>query len=258
MEILQVKQEILADGHRYTGSGYYDQTGFIPQGCGKKYYDGYYVYGNFKNGEINGPAIVSHNTYMNTCHFSGNRANGWGLCLNQGELTEFGYYENSKLKVDLTDIVEWYFTKMKISGRTDESMLHMYTYNETKEVSELLIGFKGTPATNGVGLCYMGFRFKADGSVWIGTTGSRILTGNLLHFCPNGQIEAGKFDNGQLEEPQGIQNIIDDYYGTWNFEDDIFASLFAKNKSSRQMENEAIRDQYRNIPEIDPKKNYFI
>lgn len=52
MEKEQVKQVILSDGKCYTGWGYHKQEGFIPDGCGKKYYDGYYAYGNFINGII--------------------------------------------------------------------------------------------------------------------------------------------------------------------------------------------------------------
>lgn len=50
-----------------------------------------------------------------------NRGNGWGLCINGGYLVEFGYYEDSKLKTDLTNFVQWYYEgKLRKSGRTDE------------------------------------------------------------------------------------------------------------------------------------------
>lgn len=65
----------------------------MPHGCGKKYYSNFYVYGNFKNGILDGPAINSHDHYMYTMFFKENRGNGWGLCINGVYLVEFGYYE---------------------------------------------------------------------------------------------------------------------------------------------------------------------
>lgn len=172
MELIQVKNVTLPDGNRYSGWGYDNHGEFIPQGCGKKFFNGYYAYGNFQKGELNGPAIVSHDMYMNTIQFKNNRGNGWGLCINRGQLVEFGYYENSQLKVDLSDFALWYYTKMQNANR-DENMLTMYTYNKSHEVAEFLIGYKPTAVHNGVGLVGMGFHFMADGSVWIGNTATR-------------------------------------------------------------------------------------
>ena len=90
MELVKEDNVILSDGRRYRGWGYYKNGEFIPQGCGKKFFDGYYAYGNFKNGILNGPAIVSHNYCMNTAIFKNDRGNGWGLCINGGTLIEFG------------------------------------------------------------------------------------------------------------------------------------------------------------------------
>lgn len=74
-----------------------------------------------QKGLLNGAAINSHNHYMYTMFFKNNRGNGWGLCINGGYLVEFGYYEDSKLKTDLTNFVQWYYEgKLRKSGRTDE------------------------------------------------------------------------------------------------------------------------------------------
>lgn len=113
MKLEKVDKIWLQDGKTYTGWGYYNDIGnFIPQGCGKKYYNDYYVYGNYKNGILNGPAIESHNTYMKTIQFKDNNGNGWGLCINRGMLIEFGYYRDCKLKTNLIDFVYWYYTKL--------------------------------------------------------------------------------------------------------------------------------------------------
>lgn len=260
MELNKVEKMCLPDGNTYTGWGYVDDnTGdFIPNGCGKKYYQGYYTYGNFRNGMLNGPAINSHDYCMTTCFFKNNRGNGWGVSLNRGELTEFGYYVNSQLKNDLSDFVAWYFAKMEDSDRRNENMLHVYTHKETKEVVELLIGFTGSRPENGIALCYMGFRFKADGSVWVGTTCERQLNGTLIHFRPDGLIDAGEFRNGELINRKSLQAIIDDYYGTWKF-DGKFEKGWGNvgHTSPFQTEREQRREEFRNIQEIEEGRNYF-
>ena len=250
MEKEKVNQITLSDGKCYTGWGYYKQEGFVPNGCGKKFYDGYYAYGNFSNGMLDGPAVVSHNYYMHTIQFKNNRGNGWGLCINGGELVEFGFYKNSQLVVDVTDFALWYFTKMQAAGR-DDNMLTVYTFNETHNVAEILIGYKGTPIQNGVGRCFMGFHFMADGSVWMGNTGTRRFTGTLIHFRNDGCIDCGRFENEELLERLDIQTAIDNYYGTFTF-DDEFASIFGIKQEANQT-----REQFRNIPPIIEGHSYF-
>lgn len=258
MKLEKIEKIRLGSGQVYSGWGYYENKDFTPHGCGKKYHDGYYAYGNFQHGVLNGPAIVSHNFYMNTCHFKNNRGNGWGLCIHQGEMTEFGFYENSQLKVNLIDFVLWYFTKMQMSNRTNENMLTIYTYKDSKEVSELLIGYTNTQPINGVADCCMGFRFKADGSVWVGNTGDRTLSGTLIHFRPDGLIDAGLFENSKLLERYNLQLIIDEYYGTYNLENDLLKDLFPQKKSKRDSEREKIRNTFKNITEIKVGYNYFV
>lgn len=251
---------ILADGKKYNGWGYYHNGSFFPHGCGKKFYPDFYVYGNFKEGALNGPAINSHNHYMYTMFFKNNRGNGWGLCINGGYLVEFGYYEDSKLKTDLTDFVQWYYEgKLGKSERTGESMMSMYTSKETKEVTNLLIGYAPKKVSESMTLACMGFRFRADGSVWVGTGNLSTMTGDYIHFRPDGCIDVGKFDNGNLEERLSLQELIDNYFGTHKIsEDSPFAALFRnRSKSSYQLERESEREQYRDIEEPKVDFNYF-
>lgn len=247
MELTQVKDHILDSGNRYTGWGYYRGNSFIPHACGKKFYPDFYAFGNFRDGIINGPALISHDYYMYTMHCKNDRGNGWGMCINRGILSEFGYYQDSQLKVDLTDFALWYFTKMQKSGR-NENMLNMYTYNESHEVADLFIGYKGSPS-----LVFMGFHFTSDGSVWMGNTDTRRYTGNLVHFTPESKIDAGLFEDGKLLERMPLQNIINEYYGTFDFgDDDLFADMFPS-----LSESNSEREQFRNIMEIEPGKCYF-
>lgn len=256
----RVTDFILADGKKYSGWGYYHNGQFVPHGCGKKYYPDFYVYGNFQKGVLNGPAINSHDHYMYTMFFKENRGNGWGLCINGGYLVEFGYYENSQLKTDLTDFVQWYYEgKLGKSDRTGESMLSMYTSKETKEVTNLLIGYAPKKISDNLTLSCMGFRFKADGSVWVGTGNLNEMTGNYIHFRPDGYIDVGRFDHGNLVDRMLLQDLIDMYFGTHKIsEDSPFASLFRNRpKSSFQLERESEREQYRNIEEPKDDYNYF-
>ena len=169
MELSKQDNIRLADGHKYSGWGYFENGHFIPHGCGKKYYRDYYVYGNFIKGLAEGPAIESHDMYMQTMQFK------------RGRLSEFGYYKYSKLQVDLSDFAIWYFAKMQDAGR-DENMLTVYTFNSSHEVAELLVGYKPGPIQNGVGLVGMGFHFMHDGSIWMGNTASRRFSGKLIRY----------------------------------------------------------------------------
>lgn len=248
----------LSDGRTYLGWGYYDVFGnFIPHGFGKKFYDGFYLKGNFRDGEECGPAINSHNYYMYTSFFSNHRANGWGLCMNSGEIVEFGYYKDSKLQENLIDFVGWYVEKMK-EAATDDDMITIYSHKETHQVVELFFGYPGKRVSDELSTCFVGFRFKEDGSVWVGTTGTRKLSGYLLHFRKDGYIDAGKFEDGELVERMDLQEIIDNYFGTWSFEDDdldIFAEMmrYKKNDNPRAK----TREQYRNIDDIIPNHCYI-
>lgn len=248
----------LEDGKKYNGWGCYRHGKFIPHGCGKKFYPDFYVYGNFENGLLNGPAINSHDHYMYTMFFKNNRGNGWGLCINGGYLVEFGYYENSQLKTDLTHLVQWYFEgKLSKSDRVGESMMTMYTSKETNEVSYLLIGYAPKKISETMTLSCMGFRFKADGSVWVGTGNLHNMTGNYIKFRPDGCIDIGRFNEGILKERMSLHKFIDSYFGISQIspDSDLFG-LFPK--SSLQVQREAEREQYRNIEEPKIDFNYFI
>lgn len=251
MELIQANNATLPDGHRYSGWGHNKCGEFLPQGCGKKFFNGYYVYGNFRHGVIDGPAIESHDNFMQTMQYKNGKGNGWGLCMNRGQLSEFGYYEDNKLKVDLSDFALWYFTKLQKAGR-NENMLTVYTFKDSHEVAELLIGYKPTPIENGVGLVGMGFHFMADGSVWMGNTATRRFTGKLIHFCSNGTVDCGEFVNGELKQRLELQEIINAYYGTFEISNDsMFADLFG----SRELN--PVREQFRNAQPIKPGYNYF-
>lgn len=79
----------------------------------------------------------------------------------------------------------------------------------------------------------MGYRFMSDGSVWMGDSDTFELTGILVHFRPDGHVEAGYFENGRLEQGMPLKGLLE-YYS-------MFVDL----------------DGYDSLPVIDPEKNYF-
>lgn len=249
----RVNQIILEDGHTFSGYGYYRGASFIPNGYGMKQFSDMYVKGNFVDGELNGPAIISHDYYMYTMQMKNNRGNGWGMCINGGVLVEFGYYKDSQLVVDLLDAVEWYYDKMAESDRAGENMLHIYTSKIDGSLVDLHIGYSAKDS-----LASMGFHFLTDGSVWVGTTKNNRPNGSLIKFCSNGFIKIGEFENGNVVEEFGIQELIDNYYGTLNFsEDSIWANIFTSRKSTQQTKREAKRKQFDKI-RIDTSINYSL
>lgn len=135
----------------------------------------------------------------------------------------------------------------------------MYTSKETKEVTNLLIGYAPKKVSESMILSCMGFRFRADGSVWVGTGNLSTMTGYYIHFRSDGCIDIGKFDDSYLEERMSLQELIDNYFGTQRInEDNPFGSFFRSSpKSTFQIERESERELYRDIEEPKVNFNYF-
>lgn len=256
----KVNDYIFDDGKKYDGWGCYRNGIFIPHGCGKAKYPECYAYGNFKNGSLNGPAIISYDYYMYTMYFKNDRGNGWGLCINGGNLVEFGYYRDSQLQTDLTEFVRWYYDGVLVkSNRNGEKMMSMYTSKETKEVVNLLIGYAPKKESDGISLVCMGFRFKADGSVWVGNGNLNTMTGDYIHFRPDGCVDVGMFISDVLHKRMSLQEFIDNYFGTHKTDKDSTIANLLKYfpKISTQYKRESDRERYHNIEEPKVDYNYF-
>lgn len=225
---LEKLELILESGNQYTGWGYYDSKDiFVPHGCGKKHYNGYYEYGNFKHGILDGPAIISYGNRMVTQQFTNGEGTGWGLSMANRGLSNFGYYKDGELLYNYTDFIFWYFNKMlKLSNGAN--LLNMYSSKETHQVSVLWIGFDG----GFLSPCKMGVKFMPDGSVWVGDSKKLIPTGLLMHFCPNGQIDVGTFENGELHKRLSMDNFT-------------------------RLQLDKYELDLVSIPEIEPGHNYF-
>lgn len=139
------------------------------------------------------------------------------------------------------------------------SFLHISFYPLYKEVTNLLIGYAPKKVSESMILSCMGFRFRADGSVWVGTGNLSTMTGYYIHFRSDGCIDIGKFDDSYLEERMSLQELIDNYFGTQRInEDNPFGSFFRSSpKSTFQIERESERELYRDIEEPKVNFNYF-
>lgn len=257
MDLVNVTRELLPDGRIYTGTLLITERARLPHGYGKMEYADYYVIGKYDKGILNSPAYVNHNYYMYCTQMRNNRGNGWGLMINRGTLA-FGVYKNSEMTTDLTDFVEWFYDKMLSTKRQDsEAMSHCFP-----KAKEILIGFKGKTISPYVKLCFMGFHFMDDGSVFLGTTQSLIEqeeSAYLMKFCPDGHIQIGLFSHAKLLEAYNIQSLIDMYWGNNNCHKDNIDDI--DNMNLDDMFNlpnpfHKERCRYKNIV-IDTNKNYF-
>lgn len=210
--LVQENDVLLSDGKRYTGWGYYTESGFIPHGSGKKFYSDFEAWGNYIDGELNGPAMDNHHYYMTTGIFKGNRMNGWGITFNRGVLTQFGYFENSQLKTDLTHMVEWFYEKIiKFWDDKKSGMATTYTNKETHQIHDFLVGWSSRKLNSATTRPQMGFNFMLDGTVWVGITDKMDMTGTLMKFQNDGHIVIGKFNKGELVESLSFKDWFKSY-----------------------------------------------
>lgn len=203
---LEKLEQILDTGNLYKGWGYFDSNNkFIPCGCGRKDYEGYYEYGNFLHGILNGLATVRCGKRMVVQHFVNGKGCGWGLCMDNGGFSNFSYYEDGEIIYNYTNLVSWYFNKMIRWGKGAD-VFNIYSSKETHQVTNIWIGFSASILD--FEPVQMGARFTPDGSVWIGDTKKREPTGFLMHFCPNGQIDVGSFEKGELVKRLSMDDFI--------------------------------------------------
>ncbi|MGN0049535.1 MAG: hypothetical protein ACI37U_11660 [Bacteroides sp.] len=255
MNIEEVSNYVLPDGSTYRGWGYYSKGSFIPHGAGKREYNDFYIVSTFRNSLPDGPTLISHHLYMHVIQYNNNQGNGWGMCVEQGKLKEFGYYVNNQLKVDVTDFALWFFSYMTRYNRND-NLLKIKNDKDTHDISDLFIGCKDCGTYYNIAAPYMGYHFMPDGSVWIGETIGRIFTGTLIHFRPDGQIECGNFLDGELIETIDLQVVIDSYFLEQNSDEQVVDIHFGYWGEACGLK--ALRRQFKNISPIVSGHNYFL
>ncbi len=222
MEQLHIQEIILPDNNKYSGWGYYKDGDFIPNGCGKKFFKNYHIFGNYINGIVDGPAIENHGYSMFTAIFKNNQKNGWGLSIDHGCLKEFGYYKNDRMIINMTEYVQWYYQIMTtIAQKGRKIMPSTSTFKDSKMVAEILIGYKGSvDISEWTVEPYMGFRFESDGSIWVGDSDDRSQTGNLMHFRSDGIVDVANFNKGDIVNRLDLHDMIDNkYLKIWEYDD---------------------------------------
>ena len=224
MEHKFVKRVLLPNGYYFNGRGFYKNDEFIPDGWGQILYDGYFVIGNFINGVLNGPTYENHHSYMLAYQSIGGKANGWGMCMDNGELCEFGVYENGILKYDLKNFVLQPFHEVKEEFDGTKPFLKVIDDSEHEFLNEILIGIPNEDfklgdyhsSTGG-----KGFHFMKDHSLWVGHFLNNEVQGWLIHFRSDGKIDCGEFENGVLKDRYNISFFKDNSWDSLEYTPDI-------------------------------------
>lgn len=256
MELKKVKKRYLFHKGlrycKYSGWGYNNCLRFIPHGSGKMSFRKYDVRGNFVRGELSGPASLIYDNHNLTSFFQDNIQRGWGLIINWlGHNTPtFGFFVNGHIVVDLSYFIQWYCSARDVLN-FDEKITTRNDKNN-KQVTEILIWRYSDKDDSK----YEGFRFSSDGSVWVGTSELKKVTGILVHFMPNGTIDAGNYIDGVLHKKMTIQDIIDYYYRSDRINETFLQQLPPESRRWIRARQEE-RETFRNIPDIVEGRCYF-
>lgn len=224
MEHKFVKRELLPNGKYFNGRGFYKNEEFIPDGWGQILYDGDFVIGNFSNGILNGPAYENHHSYMLAYQAIGGKANGWGMRIDYGELSEFGVYENGILKYDLKNLVLQQFHTMMKEYDGSKPLLKVIDGNDHHFFNEILIGIPNQDFELGDyhgSTGSKGFHFMKDHSLWVGHFLNNEIQGWLIHFRFDGKIDCGEFENGVLKDRYNISFFKDNSWNSLEYTPDI-------------------------------------
>jgi hypothetical protein len=124
--------------------------------------------------------------------------NGWGMKVDRGDI-QFGVFENSVLKVNLTPLVSIFWDKIMEDFRD----LNRNAINVLKK-GEIFIG-----VPQGIIKGKFGFHFLENGEVYLGICDydHSDRTGKFLHFDLDYNITKGEYKDGEL-----IEEIEDDEY----------------------------------------------
>ena len=184
-----VKNMLLPNGATYSGAVKYDGNAKIPHGLGICKYEDHNETGIFEYGVLNGIGYINFHEYMYVGICQDNQINGWGIKAYRGGF-QFGIFEDSELKVNLTPLVEIFWSKIledcDILGKNPVSVL------KSGEI------FVGSPQTFSKGK--MGFHSLGNGEVFLGRSeyDHKGRTGKFLHFDLDYNITRGEYKDGQL------------------------------------------------------------
>lgn len=185
----EVKGMMISEGVTYTGEVMSDGYQDVPHGMGMMKYTDHNELGRFQGGELNGVAYLNYHEYMYVGTVHDGLINGWGLKAERGGFT-FGVFESSKIKVNLTPLVNVLWSKaMEEAGHFNRSATYVRKSGEV---------FVGAPQY----LLYgeFGFHFLGNGEVFVGRKeyDEKGITGKFLHFDSEFNITKGEYKEGDL------------------------------------------------------------
>ena len=126
----EVKNLIISDGITYSGAVESDGYMDVPHGIGMCKYSDHNELGMFQNGELNGMAYINYHDwmYVGLCHDQ--LINGWGMKVDKGQV-QFGVFENSILKINLTPLIEIFWHKViEETGKLQKSAISVLKNGE--------------------------------------------------------------------------------------------------------------------------------
>jgi hypothetical protein len=152
------------------------------------------------------------------------KANGWGMRMDNGELSELGVYENGIFKYDLKTLVLQPFHEMMGEYDGSKPLLKVIDDSEHHFINEILIGIPNQDF--GLGDYFSstgskGFHFMKDHSLWVGHFLNNEVQGWLIHFRSDGKIDCGEFEKGVLKDRYNISFFKDKSWDSLEYTPDI-------------------------------------
>ena len=186
----KVKNMIISDGVTYSGATKSDGNKDIPHGMGICKYRDHTESGRFQNGELMGLAYLNYYDWMYVGVVNKGVINGWGINANLGKIV-FGIYKDSVLRVNLTQRVEKFWSKIleEIDRDIQKNPIMVQISGN------ILVGAFNYPKQE-----LFGFYFLSSGEVFIGRGWYQVtgITGKFLHFGLDYKITRGEYHYGEL------------------------------------------------------------
>lgn len=194
----EVKNMIISDGITYSGAVESDGYMDVPHGMGMCKYSDHNELGMFQDGELNGIAYINYHDWMSVGLCRDRLINGWGMKVDKGRI-QFGVFEDSILKVNLTPLVEIFWHK--VIEETEKLQKSAISVLKNGEI------FVGAPQYLFYGK--FGFHFLGNGEVFLGRCdyNEKGRTGKFLHFDLDYNITKGEYKDGEL-----VREIDDDEF----------------------------------------------
>ena len=185
----EVKNLQISEGITYSGEVMSDGYMDVPHGMGICKFSNHNETGRFQDGELNGMAYLNYHEWMAVGLVQNGVINGWGLKVNRGKI-EFGIYEDSVLRVNLTPLIEIFWSKiLEVASMMNRNAISV------KKNGNILVGVPQAFLRG-----QFGFNFLSNGEVFLGVNDfdEKGITGHFLHFDLDYNITKGIFREGDF------------------------------------------------------------